>query len=103
MERGFCTESEVVELLIDIAKQHDDAPIVLAAKRTGGKNRVQRMVTFVIRVASGNESLVNALVKLSIDSNLSLWFDGSEINLQDGQMEIDYLYVSATVSPNIGG
>ena len=103
MERGFCTESEVMELLITTAKKYDDAPIVVAAKRTGGKNTIQRTVTFVIRAASGNESLVNALVKLSIDRNLSLWFDGSEINLQDGQMEIDYLYVSAIVSPNIGG
>ena len=102
MERGYCTESEAKAEILKVAKLHSDNPIVIAAKRTSGINTIHRDVTFVVRCGVDNELLVNALEQLSLTTNRSLSFIGSEVNLQDGQMSIDYLYVTASIKPNLG-
>lgn len=102
MERGFCTEAEAKTAILAVAKQHSDNPIVVASKRISSSSTVNRDVTFVIRCETDNEELINGLEKLAIDSNRSLSFIGSEMNLQDGQMDIDYIYVQAQIKPTIG-
>lgn len=98
----FTTEAEVKTILLATSKIHDNAPEIITQKRIGGKGVGARNVTFAIRVAEGNEALVNAITKLTINYNQQLWFEGSEINLQAGQNDIDYIYVTAIIKPNLG-
>ncbi len=97
----FSSEADVKAILVATAEANDAAPEVITQKRIGGKGTGARVVTFVVRVAAENETLVNALTKLTITHNQKLWFEGSEINLQAGQNDIDYLYVSANILPNL--
>lgn len=98
----FQTEAEVKAILTATAEANDDAPTIITQKRIGGKGQGTRNVTFALRVAEGNETLVNALTKLTIAYNQQIWFEGSEINLQNGQNDIDFLYVTAIIKPNLG-
>ena len=95
----FTSEAEVKTLLMDTAKLHDASPDVITARRTVGKNTVQRKVSFVIRATSENEALFNAVTKLTLDYHPDLWVDGSEINMQGGEIEICYITVVAIVQP----
>lgn len=98
----FQTEAEVKAILLATAQAHDSAPDVITQQRKGGKSKGTRDVTFVIRAGAENEALINALTALTITYNQKLWFEGSEINLQSGQNDVDYIYVTATIKPNLG-
>jgi hypothetical protein len=95
----FGSEASVRTLLLDTAKLHDDAPEVITAKRTQGKGTVIRHTTFVIRCAAENKALVNAISALTLTYDQNLWFEGSEVNLQSGQNDIAYIYVTAVIRP----
>lgn len=102
MDCSFKTEAEVKNIILTEAKLHDDAPEIITQKRVQGKGTVNRNVTFVLRVKAENEALVNALSALTITYGQSMWLDGTEINLQSGQIEIDYIYVTAVIKPILG-
>ncbi len=97
----YCTEKEVKEILINIAKETDEAPYVFVAYRQQKKNSLARDVTFVIQTTEGNEELVNKIVKYSADHEMELRFVKSDINVQNGNLTVDYLFVDATIFPNL--
>ena len=97
----YCTEAEVKTILLDLAKETDEAPFVFVAYREQKSRSLQRQVTFVIQTKEGNEKLVNKIVKASAMGGLELRFLKSDINIQDGNFAVDYIYVQADISPNL--
>lgn len=98
----YCTEAEVMEMLLDLAKETDEAPHVFVAFREAfsGKS-LKRTVTFVIQTKTDNEALVNKIVKASSESEMVFKFMKSDMNIQDGNFEVDYLFVEADISPKL--
>ena len=98
----FCTEAEVKDVLLTLAKETDEAPFVFVAFREQKSRSLQRQVTFVIQTREGNEELVNKLVKIRVDNEDSpIRFIKSDMNVQNGLFEIDYLFVAVTISPKL--
>jgi len=100
-ERGYCSETDALKDIMDTAKAVDPRADVFAIRRSGGRETVRSQVTFAVRTGLNNEALVNALKRLSVEKNLSIWFDGSEVNLQGGQVDTDYLFMTALITPTI--
>ncbi len=97
----YCTEAEVKDILLKLAKDTDDVSAVFIAYREQKPRQLQREVTFVIQTKEGNEELVNSIVKYSAEHEMELRFLKSDINVQGGNMTIDYLYVQATIYPKL--
>lgn len=97
----FCTEKEVRNILLSIVKTTDEAPTVFVAYRTQPVGSLKRLVTFVIPTKEGNEALVDLINKESLKYDGEFYFSKSDINIQDGNFAVDYLYVEALISPNL--
>lgn len=96
------SEQEVKDFLLNIALETDTAPNVFIAMRDQSENSLMRTVTFVIQTREGNEKLVNKLVKIRVDNEDSpIRFIKSDMNVQNGLFEIDYLFVAVTISPKL--
>ncbi len=98
----FKTEAAAKAILLETAKEHDQNPEVFTLKRVQGKGTVIRTVTFCVRAGAENEALINAISALTLTYGQDMWLEGSEINLQSGQNEIDYIYVIAIIKPILG-
>ena len=97
----FCTEAEVKAILIKVAKTTDEAPFVFVAYRNQPTNSYKRLVTFIVQTKEGNEALVDLINKEAMKYDEELQFVKSDINIQDGNFAVDYLYVDALISPNL--
>ena len=97
----FCTEAEVSSLLLGYAKEIDNKSAIFVAFRKASRKSLKRVVTFVIQTKEGNEALVNKIVKESTNYDMQFRFDKSDINIQSGNLTVDYLYVDAIISPNL--
>lgn len=99
MEQAFCTEAEVKTILETLTGE--DTPSVVVIKREQKSGSYMRKVTFLIRTVEGDEALVNAINKWSVNNDRKLEFVYSELNLQTGNLDVDYLFVAAYVAPNL--
>ena len=97
----FCTEAEVKAILLNVIKPIDEAPVVFVAYRNQPVDSLKRTVTFVIQTKEGNEALVDAINKESLVHDSQFWFLKSDMNIQDNNFAVDYLYVDALISPNL--
>ena len=100
-DKMFCTEAEVKQIIIDVVSLTDEAPTVFIAYREQSTKSFNRQVTFVIQTREGNEELINNLNKASITHERQLSFIKSDLNVQSGNFEIDYLYVIADIYPQL--
>ena len=98
----FCSEAECKLVLHDIVKSTGDlSPYIFVSKREQKSRSYVRAVTFVIRTEEGNEDLVDAINTWSVKNAQKIEFYWSEINLQNGNLGVDYLMVRAYVAPNL--
>jgi len=97
----FCTEKEVRDLLLGFAKEIDRESAIFVAFREGSRTSVKRVVTFVIQTKEGNEELVNKIVKESANHEMQFYFEKSDINIQSGNLTVDYLYIDALITPKL--
>ena len=97
----YCTEAEVKDVLLTLAKETDEAPFVFVAFREQKSRSLQRQVTFVIQTREGNEALINKIIKASAMDGMAFRFLKSDINIQDGNFAVDYIFVEADISPNL--
>ena len=102
MEQGFCTESEVLDILEQIViDTGDNSPYVMVFKREQNSRSFMRHTEFVVRTKINNEPLVNAINKWSAENDQQFVFKQSEVNLQNASLESDYLIVTAYIAPNL--
>jgi len=101
MEQAFCTEKEVRDILLAIAKETDETPSVFVAYRVQEPRKLHRTVTFVLQTREGNEELVNLLVKGSSENDMMFRFVKSDINIQNGNLTVDFIFVDADIYPNL--
>ena len=97
----FCTEKEIRTLLLGFAREIDNKSNIFVAFRETSKNSFNRVVTFVIQTTEGNEALVNKIVNESANYERQFWFDKSDINIQGGNLTVDYLYIDAIIKPKL--
>jgi len=98
---SFCTELEVSSLLMSVASAIDIRPVIFVAKREITKqNRMTYTATFAMQTVANNESLVHALIKLSIE-NEDIVFAGSDLDIQGGNLTIDFMWVNAVIRRNL--
>ena len=97
----FCTEKEVKDILIDVAKSTDEAPFVFVAFREQSPRSFARKVTFVIQTKEGNETLVNNVIKASMKYERVFTFVKSDVNIQSGNYAVDFIMVEATITPQL--
>ncbi len=92
------TEAEVSSQLITDAKAEGvTAPRVLVVNRLAKQGGITRTVRFALIVPTNNEPLIDKLIANSLDRGQEYYFVGSEINLQNDAMEIDYLFFEAKI------
>lgn len=92
------SEVEVMKALVDVAKANgDQAARCIVYRRTQPENSITRSVTFALIVASENEPLLDALINASIAADRAYEFIGSEINLQNGTLEVEYLFFKSSI------
>jgi hypothetical protein len=97
----YCTEAEVKQILLELAQETDEAPYVFVAVREQKRNSLNRLVTFVIQTKEGNEELVNKVVSYSAHNEMQLRFLRSDVNIQSGSFATDFLFVEATIYPQL--
>ncbi len=94
------TERGMSNFLIDSAKAEGElSPRAITVNRTVGNNpqlTLARTVRVALVVTTNNELLVNALIQKCLDINNSIYFVGSDVNLQS-DMEVDYLFFEAKI------
>lgn len=92
----FLTEREVIDLLINGAKENNEvSPRVIVVQRTQKVSSLTRKSRFALIVNSDNLDLIDPLIRITLDYNY-LSFVGSEVNLQ-GDMSITYLFFEASI------
>ena len=92
------TEGEVSTQLISDAKAEGiTAPRVVVVSREAKSNGITRTVRFALVVPANNEPLIDKLIANALDRDQNYYFVGSEVNLQNDAMEIDYLYFEAKI------
>jgi len=94
-------EADVKDILFNIVQDFDETPHIFVAFRDQPRNSFVRVVTFVIQTKEGNEALINKIVKYSSENENALRFVKSDINIQSGNFEVDYLYIEADIAPNL--
>lgn len=97
----YGSEAEVKEILLGLCAEIDQVPTVFTVNRKQNPRSLQRSVTFVIQTTRDNEALVNKIVKYSSEHEMSLRFSESDMDLQGGNFEIDYLFITADIYPNL--
>ena len=100
-DQMFCTEKDVRDILINVVKEHDEAPNVFVVNRQQKPDSLIRTVTFVIQTKEGNENLINAVIKSSNDNQRAFIFTKSDINVQSGSFTVDYLFIEAKIFPKL--
>ncbi len=93
------TEAEWSAMLLAEAKKHFKAPAVLITSRKALPRGITRIVNATVVVDINNETVLNALIKLSIDYEFEFLY--SEANLQ-GELEVDYLTFQANMIAKLG-
>jgi len=102
MERGYRSEADALEEIRQAVEAVDAGAEVFLLRRDAERGSLMRVAVYAVRCAAeGNEALVNALAKMGATTNGSAWFAGSEINLESGRLETDYLFVHATIRPKL--
>ncbi len=97
----FCTEAEVKTIIFDAALTVDIKPVVFVAKRETLKdNRLAYVATFAVQTSSDNEALINALLKMTLGYS-SIRVAGSDVDIQGGNLMVDFLWVEATIQQNL--
>ena len=92
------TETQVVAKLIATAKANgQSAPRVVVANRMQKANSKTRTVRFALIVTTNQELLIDALINESLTEENNYYFTGSDVNLQEGGMEVDYLFFEAKI------
>ena len=92
------TEAEIASQLISDSKTEGvTAPRVIVVNREAKMNGITRTVRFALVVPANNEPLIDKLIANALDRGNDYYFVGSEVNLQNDSMEIDYLYFEAKI------
>lgn len=97
----FCTEADAKTALLSVIEKEDEAPHVFVAYRQEVPNSFNRMITFVIQTKEGNESLINSIVKASSKNDRAFRFVKSDMNIESGNLTIDYIFVETLITPNL--
>jgi len=95
------TEIEVTEKLITKSKELGEvSPRVVIVQRTviNPSKSIKRLVRFALIVSAGNEKLLDGLIAECVSNDMSFYFVGSDINLQN-DLNIEYLYFEAEIMP----
>ncbi len=97
----FCSESEARELVLATVALTDSTRTVFVYKRELIPDSFTYKIEFGIRTREGNSEMVLNFLKLNMQNN-SIEFARSEMHIQDGNLETDYIFVSAEITPNLG-
>lgn len=98
---AFPTEAEIMNDLLTFCQTNGEpATKAIIIQRTQPPRSITRSVRIALVVSSNNETLLNALIKKSLDAEFD--FVGSDVNLQQ-DLEVDYLYFEAKVTPKLNG
>lgn len=97
------TEAEVISFLTEQAKVYGVAsPMVIVINRNMPYNSITRKVRFVVVVPINSEKVVDGLISDCLNvTNLFIAFAGSEVNLDNGDLSMDYLYFDANIIAKI--
>lgn len=96
---AYCTEKEVMDMIYVAAKTIDIVPVVFVSRREPVKgNPYQYHAVFAVQTSENNEQLIAKL--LFLGDNIE--FGGSEVDVQGGNVILDFIYVRAIISPKIG-
>jgi len=92
-------ESDVITFLETTAKNIGvTSPMVIVVNRTSQSLSLTRKVRFVVVVPTNSETVVDGLIKASLyETNSVVSFSGSEVNLDNGDLSMDYLYFDANI------
>jgi hypothetical protein len=97
MDNMFCTEQEVIDLVLASAATVDVIPDIFVAKRETSKdNSLVYTCTIAVQTAAGNEALIVALMKMTLEHK-GIKFNGSDVDVQGGNLLVDFLWVEATI------
>ncbi len=97
----FCSETEVETLIFETAATVDVKPVVFVAKReTLKENRFAYNSTFAVQTSAGNEALITALMKMTLEKS-NIKFNGSDVDIQGGNLMVDFIWMEATITPNL--
>lgn len=92
------TEAQVEAKLLQGCKDFGvTAPRVIVMSRMAKENSITRLVRFAVVVPINNESLIDSLIADALKSQSNYHFMGSEVNLQNESMEVDYLFFEAKI------
>lgn len=98
---AFQTEKEIMTELLTLCQTNGEPAVkAIIIQRTQPARSITRSVRIALVVSSNNETLLNILVKASLDAEFD--FVGSDVNLQQ-DLEVDYLYFEAKVTPKLNG
>lgn len=97
------SEANVITFLTDAAQEYGvSSPMVIVANRTLQPSSLTRRVRFVVVVPTNSEAVVDGLIKDCLyATNSVVTFTGSEVNLDNGDLSMDYLYFDANIVAKI--
>ena len=95
----FKSELEVIKLLRPVVDGFHNNAEVRVGKSTQSDRNVERAVTFfiIVPVSVDRDTSIKALNILSMAHDMNLYFSGSESGLLHGDIENDWLFMTANI------
>lgn len=97
----YTDENAILKSLQALTTGIDSKAKVLTYSRLVPPNSATVSVTYLIMCGANNADMVKGLLKAFLPEREKLVFSNSQLNLESGNLEIDYLYVKAEIKPNL--
>lgn len=97
----YTDEDALAKALEELVKELDGTAKVLTYNRLVAPNTLLVATTFLIMCKANNFTLVKALMKAFLPERGKIVFANSQLNLESGNLDIDYLYVKAEIKPKL--
>jgi len=91
------SENDWKNLLDEVLSETNETYSIFTTKREFGKGAYYTCL-FTIRTTSNNTDAVQSLINLSLQTDGTGIFTGSEIDINSGNLEVDFLYFIAKIN-----
>lgn len=98
---NFTDEDVLRSQLETFVKATDKTAQVLTFSREVPPNTAKINTTFVVTCASGQFALVVKMLKEFRQYEGKIVFGNSQLNMESGNLEIDFLYIKAEIKPKL--
>lgn len=98
---NFTDEAAIKDAIAQTVAPFDNSARTIVYTRAVIPNTATLETVFLVMGKVNNSALIKQLMKTFLPMKADISFTGSEINLEGGNLEIDYLKITAKIKPKL--